>query len=65
MELSKTTINTQAPISSNGSLFAALKQYLENRKAISELENMSDMQLMDIGVSRGGIKAAVTGDLYR
>ncbi len=70
MELTRTnTVNTQAPISYNGGLFSAfvegVKTYFETRKAIGELESMTDLQLMDIGVARSGIKAAVKGDLYR
>lgn len=62
MEFAKTnTINTQAPIAYNGGLFDGLKRFFENRKAVSELESMSDLQLMDLGVTRSGIKAAVYG----
>ncbi len=66
MELSKTTtINTQAPISYNGGLLKSLKQFFETRKAVNALNAMSDAQLMDIGVTRCDIKAAVSGDMYR
>lgn len=66
MEFSKaTTINTQAPIAYNGGLFASFKRFFENRKAVNSLQAMTNAQLMDIGLTRCDVKAAVNGDMYR
>lgn len=59
------TINTQAPISYNGGLFASFMRFFENRKAVNSLKAMTNAQLMDIGLARCDVKAAVNGDMYR
>jgi uncharacterized protein YjiS (DUF1127 family) len=38
-----------------------IKTYVENRRAVQELQSLSDQALSDIGLSRGQIRSAVLG----
>ncbi len=59
-------INSVPPISADISgLFESIKSFFANRRAIHQLEAMSNHQLHDIGITRTEIEAAVFGDLYR
>lgn len=45
-----------------GKLIAAYRTNRANKNTIRELQGLSDLELHDIGVSRGGIKRAVLGE---
>lgn len=38
-----------------------IKNYVENRRAMNELQSLSDHALNDIGISRAQIRSAVIG----
>jgi uncharacterized protein YjiS (DUF1127 family) len=38
-----------------------IKAYVENRRAVQELQSLSDHALSDIGISRAQIRSAVLG----
>lgn len=38
-----------------------IKAYVENRRAVHELQSLSDHALSDIGISRAQIRSAVLG----
>jgi uncharacterized protein YjiS (DUF1127 family) len=38
-----------------------IKNYVENRRAVRELQSLSDHALSDIGISRSQIRTAVLG----
>lgn len=38
-----------------------IRNYVENRRAVQELQALSDHALSDIGLSRGQIRSAVLG----
>ena len=38
-----------------------IRNYVENRRAMNELQSLSDHALSDIGLSRGQIRTAVFG----
>jgi uncharacterized protein YjiS (DUF1127 family) len=38
-----------------------IKNYVDNRRAVKELQSLSDHALSDIGISRAQIRSAVLG----
>jgi len=63
--MKSTLITTQAPIAYDDSLIDTIKAFFAKRKAIAQLQALSERELADIGLCRADIKAAVKGDLYR
>lgn len=64
--LDTTVISTQAKGPSAFSLAGLVDKFfthLERRKAVAQLGAMTDRELMDLGLSRGSIEAAVYGRL--
>lgn len=43
-------------------LFAKLKKYAADRRAVHELGALDDRALQDLGISRSHIRSAVTGN---